>query len=168
MTYSGGFKKLMLSPSQINPDRPSTEKQAALLISSYRHWTGKDLVARQNTDQETFQAIYEAPFALASHDTGEDPMFNYGNLTAQKLFEMDWATLLSHPSRHSAEPVNREERARLLARVTEHGYIDDYRGVRISSSGKRFRIEKAFIWNILNTEGEYCGQAAALFKWTEI
>lgn len=158
----------MLRASQINPGQSYSEKQVALLISSYRHWTGKDFVAPQNTVQETLQAIYEAPFAVASHNTAEDPMFNYGNLTAQRLFEMDWPTLLSHPSRHSAEPVNREERARLLALVTNHGFIDDYKGVRISSTGKKFRIEKAFIWNILDAKGNYYGQAAALYEWTTI
>ena len=147
---------------------PYTKEQAKLLISSYRYWTGKDLIQPGDTDQQSFQALYEAPFALASHDTAQDPIFNYGNLCAQRLFEMDWDTLVSLPSKHSAEPVNREERSRLLARVTKHGYIDDYQGIRISSTGRRFRIEEAFIWNILDAKGIYRGQAAALYKWSEL
>ena len=147
---------------------PYSEVHAALLISSYKHWTGKELINVQTSEAETHKALYQAPFALASHDTAEDPMFNYGNLCAQKLFEMDWNTLLSHPSRHSAEPINRAERARLLERVTNQGYIDDYKGVRISSSGRRFRIEEAFIWNLIDAQGLYRGQAAALYKWTEL
>jgi hypothetical protein len=146
----------------------ATEEQADLLLRSYKHWTGKELVEPLATPSATYEALYQAPFALASHDTADDPMFNYGNLTAQKLFEMDWNTLISHPSRHSAEPVNRAERARLLERVTEHGYIDDYRGIRISSTGRRFQIEEAFIWNLIDSEGVYWGQAAALYKWTDL
>jgi hypothetical protein len=146
----------------------STEEQADLLLYSYKHWTGKELIEPQVTTSQTHEALYQAPFALASHDTADDPMFNYGNLTAQRLFEMDWGTLLSHPSRHSAEPVNRDERARLLERVTRQGFINDYKGVRISSTGRRFRIEEAFIWNLIDSEGIYRGQAAALYKWTEL
>ena len=151
-----------------NPESPYCNEHAALLISSYRHWTGTELIQPNNSDQETFQALYEASFALVSHDTAPDSIFNYGNLCAQKLFEMDWDTLVSLPSKHSAEPVNREERSRLLARVTKHGYIDDYQGIRISSTGRRFRIEEAFIWNILDAKGIYRGQAAALYKWSEL
>ena len=147
---------------------PDFAQQAKLLISSYKHWTGKDLIAAHDTDLDTFQALYEAPFAVASHNTADDPMFNYGNLTAQKLFEMDWDTLLSHPSRHSAEPVNREERSRLLTRVSEYGFIDDYKGVRISSTGKRFRIEESVVWNLIDNQGDYRGQAAVLYRWTYI
>jgi hypothetical protein len=152
----------------MSTNTPYSAKHVHLLISSYHHWTGKDLISPLESEAETFQALYEAPFALASHDTAEDPMFNYGNLAAQRLFEMDWSTLLSHPSKHSAEPANREERARLLARTTEHGFIDDYKGVRISSTGKRFRIEEAFIWNVIDADDKYYGQAALLHKWSEI
>lgn len=148
--------------------KPYVSEQATLLLSSYKHWTGKELIKTRSSELETHEALYRAPFALASHDTAEDPMFNYGNLTAQKLFEMDWDTLLSHPSRDSAEPANRAERARLLERVTTQGFIDDYRGIRISATGKRFRIEEAFIWNLIDSGGAYRGQAAALYKWTDL
>ena len=39
------------------------------------------------------------------------------------------------PSRLTAEPVAREERARLLDEVTRNGFIANYAGVRISSRG---------------------------------
>jgi len=56
---------------------------------------------------------------------------------------MSWAELTRTPSRLTAEAPNREERARLLAAVTARGFIDDYSGVRISKSGRRFRIARA-------------------------
>lgn len=149
-------------------EAPYSAEQAELLISSFHRVTGKHLISPKLTGEAAYQALFEAPFALASHDTAEDPMFNYGNLTAQKLFEMDWATLLTHPSRHSAEPENRAERTRLLKLVTEHGYIDDYRGIRVSSTGRRFRIDEAIIWNLIDEQGVYRGQAAALYKWAEL
>ena len=32
-------------------------------------------------------------------------------------------------------------------------FIDDYTGVRISASGRRFRIDKAVVWNLVDQEG---------------
>jgi len=78
---------------------------------------------------------------------------------------MDWAAFTKLPSRLSAEAPIRAERDALLQRVTEHGYIDDYSGVRISSSGKRFLIEQATVWNLMDGEGAYCGQAAMFGVW---
>lgn len=69
------------------------------------------------------------------------------------------------PSRLSAEPVSREERARLLAEVSKNGFIDNYTGVRISRTGKRFLIEHAIVWNLLDEQGVYRGQAAMFRDW---
>lgn len=66
----------------------------------------------------------------------------YANLTAQRLFEMTWYEITSLPSRLSAEPESREERARLLAAVSKRGFIEDYCGVRVSSSGRCIMIEQ--------------------------
>ena len=82
-----------------------------------------------------------------------------------QLFEMDWPEIIGLPSRMSAEPVNLDERARLLQCVTERGYIDDYSGVRISSRGRRFRISDATVWNLTNEQGEFAGQAAMFGNW---
>ena len=54
----------------------------------------------------------------------------------------------------------RDERQRLLERVTQRGFIDDYAGVRISATGLRFRIEKAVVWNLIDAQGRRHGQAA--------
>jgi len=93
-------------------------------------------------------------------------VFNYGNRTALSLFEMAWAQFVRLPSRLSAEAPNRRERELLLQRVGEHGFIDDYSGVRMSSTGQRFRIDNALVWNVTNREGAYVGQAALFAHWT--
>jgi len=49
--------------------------------------------------------------------------------------------------------------------VTTHGFIDDYSGVRISKSGRRFRILRATVWNLIKEGGEPCGQAATFDRW---
>jgi hypothetical protein len=138
---------------------------AAMLLRSYRHWTGRDLIDPTLTPESAAQALYQAPFVALSHDTAADPLFTYANLAAQRLFEMSWAEIVGLPSRNSAEPIAREERERLLARVTAHGYIDDYSGVRISRSGRRFRIQHATVWNLLDAQNRPQGQAACFSDW---
>jgi hypothetical protein len=78
---------------------------------------------------------------------------------------MSWEELTRTASRLTAEAPEREERARLLAAVTRHGFIDDYSGVRISKSGRRFRISEATVWNLVNEAGARCGQAATFSTW---
>ena len=150
-------------------DRPSPENQfqlehVQLLVASYRRWLGRDLVA-SDTPEAAAQAIYEAPFVVVSHDTAEDPIFNYGNLTALRLFAFSWDGFTSLPSRESAEPLHRDERARLLDAVSRQNYIDDYSGIRVSSSGRRFRIPQAVVWNLRDDRDRYRGQAATFEHW---
>jgi len=116
-------------------------------------------------DGEAVRALDSAPYAVVSHDTRPDPIFNYGNRMALQLFEMTWDDFTALPSRLSAEPLLQEERERLLAGVSQRGYIDDYTGVRISATGKRFLIRNATVWNLLDEFGKPCGQAALLKDW---
>ncbi len=139
---------------------------AKCLVRSYAHFTGRKLIGDHESDAELAQALDEAPFVLVSHGTEADPVLNYGNATALALWEMSWAEFTQTPSRLTAEAPNREERARLLAAVTAHGFIDDYSGVRISKNGRRFRISKATVWNLLTEDGLPCGQAASFNSWT--
>ncbi|MBD1822154.1 MEKHLA domain-containing protein [Cyanobacteria bacterium FACHB-DQ100] len=133
-------------------------QQAQRLIDSFHHWTGKTLI-------QTPEALFEAPFVVVSHGTEPDPIFNYGNRQALTLWEMDWETFTQLPSRKSAEPVSQEERSRLLAQAKAQGYISDYRGVRISSTGKRFWIEDVILWTVLDELNQPCGQAATFSTW---
>jgi len=143
-------------------------EHAELIISSYHRWTGKDLVKQERSGEGIYRALYKAPYGVVSHNTEDDPIFNYGNQTALRLFEMDWPEFTKLASRKSAEPVNRAERERLINHVSKQGFIDDYRGVRISSSGKRFMIEDATVWNIVDERGVYYGQAAVFYRWSEV
>lgn len=148
-----------------NPDNDYLSQHAQRLLASYRHWFGTDLLEPGATAADTARRLFEAEFAVLSHDTAADPLFNYANRAGLALFEMDWRQLLATPSRASAEPVKQEERDRLMAQVTRQGYIDNYSGVRISHSGKRFRIDNARVWNLLADDGSYAGQAALLTSW---
>jgi hypothetical protein len=79
---------------------------------------------------------------------------------------MDWDQFTKTPSRLTAEPANRDERARMLKQAQTHGYISDYRGIRISRSGKRFLVERATVWTIQKPDGTLLGQAATFSDWT--
>ena len=138
---------------------------ASLLISSYRRWTGRDLFNPMLPAAEQAKALYEAPFVVASHGTGQDPVFNYANRAGLALFEIDWQTFISMPSRLSAEPVARTERARLLEKVNREGFIEDYSGVRITSTGRRFHIRRATVWNVIDANNARCGQAVLFHEW---
>ena len=136
-----------------------------LLLDSFRRVLGRELIPRDGTPEDQAAALYQAPFVVASHGTEADPILNYGNRAALELWEMDAETLRTMPSRKTAEPVHRDERARLLERTSRQGYVDDYQGIRISSSGRRFRIERAIVWNLADAAGNYAGQAATFDTW---
>jgi PAS domain-containing protein len=133
------------------------------LLASHTQLTGRPLLERiaDESDADLAARLYAAPFAVLAHDTAPDPCFNYANLTAQRLFERNWDELVGLPSRLSAEAPERHEREQLLSRVMAHGFIDDYSGVRIAKSGRRFRILRATVWNVSDVHGERLGQAAA-------
>ena len=136
-----------------------------VLASSFRKWTGRDLLPGISEPMELAHKVFEAPFVVVSHGTETDPVLNYGNAAALALWQMSWEELTRTPSRFTAEVPNREERARLLDAVTQRGFIDDYSGVRISKGGRRFRIRRATVWNLLTPDGKPCGQAALFDQW---
>ncbi len=145
--------------------KPGLVRRAERIVHSYRHFTGRNLLDAGLTGIDLARALHEAPVVVVSHGTETDPVLNYGNATALRLWGMTWQEFTSTPSRFTAEAPNRDERARLLAAVTARGHIDDYSGVRISRDGRRFRITQATVWNLLTEAGEPCGQAATFSRW---
>ncbi|KAA0074688.1 MEKHLA domain-containing protein [Tardiphaga sp. P9-11] len=136
-----------------------------LLISSYARTVGKPLVSG---NQDAAWLYGEAPFAVLAHSTAADPIFVYANRTAQSCFEYGWDEFITIPSRLSAEAPNRDERQRLLDAVAHNGFIDNYRGLRIAKSGRRFWIEDGIVWELRDENGKRCGQAALFTSWTDV
>ena len=135
------------------------------LCTSYELLLGNPLIsARDRVDKA--QQAWHAPFFLVSHGTQTDPIFNYANQQALDLWEMSWDEFTTLPSRRSAAQPDRAERAQLLKQVSEQGYSDAYRGLRMSKHGRRFYIENAIIWNCYDELGRYYGQAACCHQWT--
>jgi hypothetical protein len=136
----------------------------SLLTGSYARIVGRTLVQ----DGQGPSWLYnDAPFVILAHNTEDDPRFIYANRTAQSCFEYDWDEFITLPSRLSAEQPDRDERQRLLDAVTRDGFIDDYRGLRIAKSGRRFWIDKAIVWQLIDETGKRLGQAATFSAWQD-
>lgn len=147
---------------------PSVIAWSKQLLDSYHHWTGRDLLVRSGSIEDQAQALFAAPFVVVSHGTEPDPILNYGNQAALDLWEMTWDRLTRTPSHHTAEPMNRAERARMLQKVKELGFYDRYRGVRISATGRRFLVEEAVVWTVMDARGRSLGQAATFSRWSRV
>jgi hypothetical protein len=169
-----------------SPENDFLAEHIALLCASYRHLIGQDLLdrfalgptsTRPPTDPPTSgthpadahaDRLFHAPIVLLSHNSDPDPIFVYGNRTALAVFELDWTGLTRMYSRLTAEPAARAERSRLLEEVAAKGFIAHYTGVRVSTTGRRFLIEDAVVWNLIDRHGHYQGQAAAFDHWTPL
>jgi hypothetical protein len=128
---------------------------ASLLAESFR-----TLLRRALNDPADAKALYHAPFPVLSHNTAADPVLTYGNLAAQQLWEMGWDALTALPSRLTAEPAERAQRDAMFAEMRDKGFIENYAGIRISASGKRFEIRNAIIWPLHGPDGTKLGEAA--------
>jgi hypothetical protein len=150
------------------PPAPPAEPAIArlqLIIDSFQRLTGRALLAPA---EDLRAALWFAPAVVVAHGTEPDPVFFYSNRLALDRFEMSFDDFTQMPSRYSAEPMLRDERAAFLARVERDGFIDDYSGVRISAKGRRFRIERAVVWNLIDAVGVRHGQAATFAEWTPL
>ena len=134
-----------------------------LLAESYFRLVGQSLTPEGTTAEQGMRWLYEdASFIIPAHNTAPDPVFIYGNKAAQRRFGYKWEELTALPSRLSAEAPEQGERQRFLERVARDGFVTGYSAIRITRSGKRFRIENATVWQLINTDGTYRGQAAML------
>ena len=136
-----------------------------LVADSYQKLLGTSLIAG-NTSEQISEALFHAPFVLVSHDTQTNPIYNYANQTALQLWSLSWDEFTQTPSAATTEPEARSDRQAMLKQAAERGYIDNYRGVRIASNGKKFVIEGVTLWNVTDESGQKCGQAATFPRWT--
>lgn len=153
--------------------QPQIISWTQVLLDNFEQLLGYELISRDGNEAEQAKALFQADFVVVSHGTQADPVLNYGNQTALNLWVMDWHGFTQTPSRLTAEPVNRAQRAKMLAQAQTQGYIDDYSGVRVASNGQRFFIQQAIIWNLSDHQtnksepksGQKLGQAATFSQW---
>jgi MEKHLA domain len=146
--------------------RPFLIKHTLRLLSSFHHWTGRALIPDAANPERLAEHLYLHTAVVLSHGVGADPILNYGNAAALRLWEMTWEAFTTMPSRMTAEPAARDNRARLLADAANAGYLEHYQGIRVSRSGRRFLIEGALVWTVLDEQGGIIGQAAVFDRWT--
>ncbi len=137
---------------------PEAVAHVQLVLDSFARFVGRELVPRNAPPLEQARMVFEAPFVVVSHGNEADSVLNDGNRTALGLWEMTWEGLTRTPSRLTAEPLHRDEMARLLERTRAAGFVDDYSGIGVSSSGRRFRIEQAIVWNLVDESGMLRGR----------
>jgi len=149
------FKHYIVSFAMMN--KPEHVK---LLLDSYKKFVKKELINRSGNIKTDFERIEKADFIVVSHNGANDPILNYGNYAALKTWELGWDDFTKTPSRKTAELDLREKRQEMLAIAHENGFFDNYEGIRVSATGKRFMIKNAVIWNVVNEGGDKIGQAA--------
>lgn len=150
-------------------DRRTDGDFAALLLGSFLRLVGRPLLDETAGERPHADWLYrEAPFCLLAHDGSADPVFTYANRAAQRRFEGSWDEMTAMPSRLSAETGDRAERQRALDAVARHGFVENYRGVRVSRSGRRFLIEAATVWELQDAAGARHGQAALFRRWRDL
>ena len=133
------------------------------ILDSFEKLTGKEIIKRSSPERD-YKNIKSGHFVLVSHNGLEDPILNYGNSFALKLWEMDWNSFIQTPSRNTAEKDKQGKRQEILEIVNKQGYLEAYEGIRISSTGKRFLIKEALIWTVFNKEKKKICQAAFFDK----
>jgi hypothetical protein len=146
------------------PTTPELTEHLSRLCRNYSRWTERELIEAPRCGLS--ERLFDAPFVLLSHGSEPDPILNYGNRMALTLWETTWECFTRTPSRLTAGEPERDARARALTEVARRGYTEDYQGVRMSFTGRRFLIERAVVWTIRDSDDRYCGQAATFERWT--
>ena len=160
---------MTLIPHEVGPGEASQLQLSTVLLETYWRLLGKQLAPGGLDEGAAARWLYEeAPFCVLAHNTDSDPMFIYANKTAQRCFEYTWAEFITLPSRLSAEAPNRAERQALLDEVGRRGFASNYTGMRISRSGRRFFIEDATVWQLVDRRGVHHGQGAMLPRWRDV
>ncbi|MDB5272293.1 MAG: hypothetical protein JWO58_660 [Chitinophagaceae bacterium] len=143
---------------------PSTIKHSHLLVESYQRICGKKFPLN-NLITSLPEALYTSEYVIVSHGIENDPVFNYANQAAQRLWGMNWETFTQLPSRSSAREDKVEKRDAALKEAFRKGYISGYEGIRIDATGKEFYIRNVTLWNIADAAGVQQGQAAIFNTW---
>ena len=108
------------------------------------------------------ESFNECSFPIASHDL--HGFFNYLNKAALSLFKVTLDQVIGKPTTMTAPESEQKERNELLNQVNSQGFIDNYKGIRVTSDGELFQIEDATIWNVVDKNCHKIGQAVIIYK----
>ena len=127
---------------------------------SFNKYTDKLLPLEKNKD--LLPSFDECLFPIASHDT--NGFFNYLNKAALSLFKVTKDQVIGRSTTMTAPKSEQKQRNELLNQVNSHGFIDNYKGIRVTSDGELFQIEDATIWNVVDKNSHKMGQAVIIYK----
>ena len=99
---------------------------------------------------------------IASHDT--NGFFNYLNKAALSLFKVTKDQVIGRSTTMTAPKSEQKQRNELLNQVNSRGFIENYKGIRVTSDGGLFEIEDATIWNVYDKNSHKIGQAVIIYK----
>ena len=154
----------MSSDAEVAWLSPQVLGLTALLLDSHRRLFDRPLL-RSKGVRLAAQELFVLDQVVLCHDGSEDPCFLYANRAALQLFSRSWDEMVGLPSRLSAAASQRLNRRQLLERVRRNQTMRDYCGERMDSNGRRFRFRGARLWNLVDAEQHYRGQAACFSDW---
>lgn len=145
-------------------EKPEIIKWTQIILNSYEKLLNKSLMNREGDEINQAKQLFFLDRIVYSHNTEPDPIYNYSNQKGLELWEMNWQQLTTTPSRMTTQPLLREEREKLLQETINKGFIENYEGVRISRTGKKYLVKDITVWNLTDNEGNFCGQAATFYE----
>jgi PAS domain S-box-containing protein len=138
---------------------PAVLRWLEWMLDSHRHWTGRELIAPGPLAARA-AAAYALPAVLVSHRQSADPCFVYANQTAQALWGYAWHEFIGLPSRLSAPPAERAERALALNKNLTDGCTLLRNLRRVTRDGREFIAAEVLLWTVRDDTGIAVGQAA--------
>ncbi len=148
---------------------PHARHWGEIIQSGHQRAFGRALIAGQqrgNIGEATAaQELFACTSPVLAHDGSSDPRLVYCNAAALQLWCRPWAEMVGMPSRLTAPPQERKERADALKTAQQADAYQGYRGIRIDRQGRRFAIHNARIWTLWDEQGCRCGQAASFSNW---
>lgn len=142
---------------------------AIAIVESYRRRVGGALISTKGGSGtgDTCNALMAASSVILCHDGAADPCFIFANHAAAAVWRMGVEELVGMPSRLSAPPELRAERAQALAQAATDGVLNGYSGERVAADGSRFMIVDATLWTVDLPNGGL-GQAVLFDTWRAV
>lgn len=97
--------------------------------------------------------LYHAPFIVFSVDNSETPKYNYLNYRAQQAFEINRNNLNNFYLKDSVPEQLQNNLLGFTKHIRETGKFSNYNGVRMSRGGNQFRLNNAYVWSLLSSDG---------------
>lgn len=144
-----------------SPNNNYHRQHIALVLANLKEFTGFDLIrAYEFSADKLGEQVFDADFYLLTHNSDPDPILNYGNQRVLELWEISWSELTQMYSRETAKSSDRASRSAVMEQVAAQNYVSGYSGIRVSKTGREFKIIDVTIWNLLTIDRQPYGQAA--------